>query len=164
MLTKTASALTQSVDLYSSGDGGATWHDLHTPAADDFVVRQPYAATAAWAMCGLRVSAGTALPGWPKSPICSVDSGKTWTSRSAASPEDVNAFALANDGAILAGDSHAVFRALPIGGAWNSLGPAPASGAFTYRYQPGTGVGAIWAIPQPQVVGPVTRVYIAPYA
>lgn len=164
MLAKTASALTLSVDLYSSDDGGATWRDLHTPSANDYVVRQPYAATAAWEMCGLRVSAGTSLPGWPKAPICSVDSGESWTSRSAASPEDVNAFALANDGAILAGDSHAVFRALPTGGAWNSLGTAPASGAFLYLYQPGTGVGVIWAIPQSQVVGPVTRVYIASYA
>lgn len=148
----------------TSGDGGATWHDLHAPIADQFLVRAPYAA-GLWEICGLRTSSSSAQPSWPAPLICTLDGGKTWRNRDGVSPYDNYSFALANDGYALAGSLDGMYRSAPSKSAWESLGSPPATGVYWYEYQPGAGSGMIWAQPQTSATNapPTAQIYIASY-
>lgn len=148
----------------ASSDGGATWHDLHAPIADVFVVRAPYT-TGPWEICGLRTSSSSMHPDWPKPLICTLNSGKTWTNRDSIGAQDNSTFALANDGYALASDLAGLYRSAPGASRWDSLGGPPAPGSYWYEYQPGAGAGLIWALPQMSGTDTlVTQVYAAGYA
>ena len=144
-------------NFLTSSDGGATWHDLHAPVADQFLVRAPYAA-GPWELCGVRTSLSSTYPDWPAPLICTLDSGKTWTNR--------ESFALANDGYALAGGPEGVYRSAPGKSVWESLGSPPTNSFCWYVYQPGAGSGMIWASPQTSATNapPATQVYVASYA
>ena len=149
----------------TSSDGGATWHDLHAPIADQFLVRAPFAA-GPWELCGVRTSSSSAEPDWPAPLICTLDSGKTWANRDGVSPHDKESFALANDGYALAGSPEGMYRSAPGKSAWESLGSPPTNDVYWYEYQPGAGSGMIWALPQTSATNapPATQVYVASYA
>jgi photosystem II stability/assembly factor-like uncharacterized protein len=149
----------------TSRDGGATWHDLHAPIADQFLVRAPFAA-GPWEICGLRTSSSSAQPSWPAPLICTLDSGKTWANRDDVSPRDNESFALANDGYALAGSPDGMYRSAPGKSAWESLGSPPTNDVYWYVYQPGAGSGMIWALQQTSATNapPATQVYVASYA
>lgn len=149
-----------------SDNGGATWRDLHAPEADQFLVRAPHAA-GLWELCGLRTSSSSMHPDWPLPLVCTLDGGKTWTNRDGVSEYDNEAFALANDGDVLAGNTVGMYRSSPSKSAWESLGAPPTSiDYYWYEYQPGTGSGTIWALPETSATnaGPAPQVYVASYA
>jgi hypothetical protein len=139
ILVHTQTSVIWSDRFLVSDNGGATWRDLHAPEADQFLVRAPFAA-GLWELCGLRTSSSSMHPDWPMPLVCTLDGGKTWTDRDGVGEYDNEAFALANDGDVLAGDTVGMYRSSPGKSAWEPLGAPPTStNYYWYEYQPGAG-------------------------
>lgn len=102
----------------------------------------------------------------PQAAITGAFFARGWRIASRAGAYNLYAFALANDGYMLAGNPNAMYRISPAGSAWESLGSIPVVGAVWYVYQPGAGVGLIWALPQTSDFNaPASSVvYVATYA
>jgi photosystem II stability/assembly factor-like uncharacterized protein len=138
--------------LFSSVDGGATWVQLPARSSAGILwLVQPPRGSAPWQICGA-LQANTLT--------CSGDAGQTWAARPALnlaqdSPKGfeyvapVSFFALASDGAVLAGvtadQRPAHLYRLPAGASvWQDVGPMQTYYDSGPTYAPTSTSGALW--------------------
>jgi hypothetical protein len=160
LLAHTSTSVVWTDHFFTSTNGGAPWHDLHTPQADDFVIRRPFA-VGPWEICGVRRSNSSDHPTWNDTMPCTMDSGSTWTTRTITPIR--GAFAIANDGSVLGLTGSSLMRLTPAGKNWESLGPLNTDYLPPYAYVAGSGTGILWNLPDTNEKNQTT-VYVARYA
>lgn len=156
------------VELWSSPDDGATWHQIAAP-----VVPPSYAparlpngpsnnsiVVLAHASHAMQICIDASTPGLASAVTCSYDGGQSWQSRPALSgtlPDQYDGpglIAITNDGSVLAAapagtsSGYGLYRLKPGASSWQLLGNLP---QLNVTYCPGgaAGAGTLWASQPP---------------
>lgn len=150
--------------LWTSPDGGATWHQLNVPGglpsymlarmvglgmqASGIVVRS---LQGHFHICVSNATVATSTPTPQSSVTCSIDGGATWRVRklllldtSQGFSVGVNLVGITNDGTLLASGLGTLYRLAADSDRWQPLGPLPQLGVV---YCPSPGAGMLWAAP-----------------
>jgi hypothetical protein len=145
--------------LWASGDGGAHWSKLPSPATGEFdiYVTQPPVRGQPWHLCAETYKpahSATANQGPPTGIVCSDDGGHHWASRPLPepSPSSFTLLGMSSSGDLVAESSGSgadrLYR-LPIGSdQWQMFDTPPGAGVST-TFVPSPGAGVLWAVPVP---------------
>jgi photosystem II stability/assembly factor-like uncharacterized protein len=164
-------------ELWRSSDQGKHWSLLGNTGnanfPNDFVV-QGNQGTHFWRACAQNETAGDYTHPPTQRISCTLDGGATWLDTGGDNTYDMDVFAQATDGAVLAVTpspvhgkvGRTITRTIPGRSTWESLGSPPSSVPIgqTPKYVAVGETGVLWLMKQPASYGePLTTIYTATY-